>query len=194
MADYYRFMGRSGLGLVEPIAMIGDNVALYKGNSWFYFKVTMYEPIPWFQFLNLGAVAANTTNAPVNATNLDMFDNEFGQFRWFPIDNAQILRRHPNITISALKTLQVPVDMNIVDRDPCLHLTEFCTYQDQRPQFQAINGANIALTQCRLIGGGWRFSIDSIEDKKYPGLIQAIKQKHERVTYIICQGFGGGEK
>src|SRR3990172_1808405 len=119
MGDYYRFMGRSGLGLVEPIAMIDDNVAIYKGNAWSYFRVTLYEPIPWFQFINLGAIAANTLAAPVAAPNLDLFDNEFGQFRWFPIDNAQVLQRHPNITRNTLRALQVPVDMNIVQRDPC---------------------------------------------------------------------------
>lgn len=191
MSDYYRFMGRSGLGLVEPIALIGDNVALYKSNAWSYFRVALYEPIPWFQFLNIGAIAANTISALFNAGNLDMYDEEFGQFRWFPIDNVQVLRRHPNATTNTLRTLQVPIDMNIVHRDPCLHLTEFFTYEDERPQFQAINITNQALAQCRLIGGGWRFAIDEIREEKYPGLKKAILEGREPVVRIVCQGFLG---
>ena len=187
MSDYYRFMGHSGLGLIEPIAMIDDNVALYKGNSWNYYKVSLYEAIPWFQFLNLGAVAANTVGGLVNAGNLDMFDEEFGQFRWFPIDNAQVLRRHPNITTNTLRNLQVPIDMNIVDRDPCLHLTEFFVFEDERPQFQAINGANIALAQCRLVGGGFRFGINRMDKDQ----IAKLRRDREPVTPIVCQGFGG---
>ncbi|KKK42962.1 hypothetical protein LCGC14_3169190, partial [marine sediment metagenome] len=84
------FPHKSGGGMMEPVALINHNVCILYGSIKHFRKVQYFEPIPPFQCLDIGAIALQTTAARAAAPNLDMFDNEFGQYRWYPIDNAQI--------------------------------------------------------------------------------------------------------
>ena len=77
---------------------------------------------------------------------IDIKDEEFGLFRWYPIDDAQIRLYHPaGIAKYQLKNLQIPVDMNILFRDPNLVSTEIAVWEDNRPSMEAVNGGAIAL-------------------------------------------------
>jgi hypothetical protein len=177
----------SGIGLMNPIARIGDNVAiLYE--KWRYYKVTYQEGVPPFQVLDLGALAAGaSTPAPVIAPNLELNPDEFGQFRWYPIDHAEMRLYSPQASGRYyLKNLLVPVDKNIVHRDPDLHFTEFFTWQDKRPAFAATAGS-IALTQCRVMAMGFRFHGEVITDTE---LIVAIQRNMVPCVKIVAQGLG----
>lgn len=178
------YPNESGLGYMNPIAQIGHNVRVLYGTQKYY-KVTLFEPIPPFQALDIGAMAANATSAVTPAPTLDLDPDEFAQFRWYPLDNAQVYLFVPSSNGRYnMKNQRVPVDKNIVNRDPDLHFTEFFQWQDKRANFQAINGA-VALTQCRIIVMGFRFhglvitdqaTIDGIE----AGTIPCVK--------IVAQG------
>lgn len=166
---------KSGLGLIEPVAQINQNVGILWG-KWSYYKVTYLEPIPPFQFLNLGAVALGTTGVVTAAPNLELFQMEFGQFRWYPVDNAQIRLWLPSADGRfRLKNIMSMVDQNILDRDPCLHLTEFFEWEDESPSFQATNGMDYALTQCRLIGFGYRFKVEPVDPATENAIIAGLK-------------------
>jgi len=172
---------KSGLGLMEPVAQINQNVGVL-WDEWLYFKVTYLESIPPFQFLNIGAVAAATVSAVTAAPNLDLPKNEFGQFRWYPIDNAQVRMWLPSADGRyRLKNLMSYVDQNIKDRDACLHFTEFFAYEDEHPFFQAINLMDYALAQCRLIGQGFRFRLKRV-DEDVKAAIEANKLPCVRVV------------
>lgn len=175
----------SGLGYISPIALVGHNVAiLYE--RWRYYKVSFFEAIPPFQALDFGALAAGaTTPSPVNATNLQLDPDEFAQFRWYPIDDAQIILFAPSSSGRAhLRNLLVPFDMNIVKRDPCLHLTEFYVWQDKNPAFSATAGS-MALTQCRIIAFGFRFHGEVITDVE---MIDGIQRGTIPAVKVIAQG------
>jgi hypothetical protein len=185
---YDLFPHKSGLGYVEPVALIGHNVCVKYGNDNHFRKVIWFEPISPFQFLNIGAVAANTTSAKVQAVNLQFWRNEFGQIRWYPLDTAQIRLYLPSADGRAnLRNLQVPVDPTIVNRDPCLHLTEMFCWEDRNPAFEAINYTAVALAQCRLIGMGYRFVTAELDATE----ITRIKQGTLQCTYIVASGFSG---
>ncbi len=155
---------KSGLGLMEPVAQIMQNVAIFWAGNWQYRVVSYLEPIPPFQFLDIGAVAASATSVKTAAPNLDAFNEEFLQIRWWPLDNAQIRLWLPAANQRyALRNISSIVDPNIVNRDPCLHLTEFFVWQDNDPSFEAVNGMDYALAQCRLIGMGFRFVTKAME-------------------------------
>lgn len=175
-------------GFMDPVALIGQNVCVKYANSNHYRRIIWFEPVPPFQFLNIGAVAANATSARTPANNLQTWDNEFLQIRWFPLDNAQIRLFLPNADGRAsLRNIQVPIDPTIITRDPCLHLTEMFIWEDRNPAFEAVAYPAIALAQCRLVGMGYRFVTESLSPEKE----KAIQTGQIACTYIVASGFAG---
>jgi hypothetical protein len=179
---------KSGLGLMESVALIGHNVVVRYANQFFYRRVVYLEPIPPFQALNIGAIAAQNTSPRTQAVALQLYKNEFGQFRWYPLDNAQVRLFQPSADGRfILRQLQVAVDPTIITRDPCLHMTEFFEWEDRNPAFEAINFSDYALVQCRIIVEGYRFvteelSADTVAKIK-SGLVSAVN--------IVTSGYAG---
>lgn len=186
MADLYPH--KSGLGLMEPVALINHNVCVLYGSVKNWRRVIYLEPIPPFQCLDIGSIALQATTARTQAPNLALLDNEFGQFRWFPIDNAQIRLWLPQADGRfTLRNQQIPVDMSITDRDPCLHLTEFYVWEDFVPFFEAMNFMDYALTQCRIIAQGYRY----VTTKLTSATISKIEAGQEACTYVVASGSAG---
>jgi len=182
---------KSGLGLMEPVALIGHNVSILFNNRWRFHRVTYLESIPPFQCLNIGVVGAQTVSNQISGVNLELLTNNFGQFRWYPIDNAQVRVWSPNSDGRyVLNNILSQVDMNIRDRDPCLHLTELFVWEDNRPWFQAINLMDYALLQCRIIAQGFRFEVEDLDTST----IRAIQAGREACTRIVAQGKGIGSR
>lgn len=183
MSDLHPF--KSGLGLVEPVALTGENVCVIYGTDLYYRKVAWLESLPPFQFFDFGAIAAQTTTAVTTALNLQFPKEEFGQIRWFVLDNAQVRLWLPDADGKyRTRTMMSYVDLNTVYRDPCLHLTEFYVWSEFNPWFQAINGMDYALTQCRLIGMGFRFKVAPLGAE----VVEDIKKGIKPCTYVFATG------
>lgn len=182
------FPHKSGIGLMEPVALINHNVCVIYGGIKNWRRVIYLEPIPPFQCLNMGAINPQTTSPRTAALNLQLLDNEFGQFRWFPIDNAQVRLWLPQVDGRfVLRQIQVPVDMTITDRDPCLHLTEFFVWEDYNPFFEAMNFMDYALGQCRIMAQGYRY----ITTELTKVTIDKIQAGQEACTYVVASGSAG---
>jgi len=194
MADLYPH--KSGWGMMEPVALINHNVCVLYGSARHYRKVQYFEPIPPFQCLDIvvatGAVIAAATTAPrMAAPNLDMFDNEFGQYRWYPIDNAQVRLWLPQVDGRySLRNIQVPVGMEIQDRDPDLHFTEFFVWEDRHPFFEAMNIMDYPLNQCRIIAQGFRYVTEPLAKP----LITRIEHGEVACTYVVASGWAGSTR
>jgi hypothetical protein len=189
MAELYPH--KSGLGLMEPVALVNHNVCVIYSTVRNWRRVIYLEPIPPFQCLDLGAIAPGVTTGRTAALNLQLWDNEFGQFRWFPIDNAQVRFWLPNTDGRYnLQNIQVPVGPEIVTRDPCLHLTEFFVWEDKNPSFEAINPMDYALTQCRIIAMGYRYVTTDLSKET----IAKIEAGQEACTYVVASGHAGVPK
>jgi len=185
---YDLFPNKSGLGLMEPVALIGHNVCVKYASNNMYRKVIWIEPIAHFQAVDLGAIAAATTSARTPATNLQFWRNEFGQIRWFPIDPCQIRIFLPNADGRMnLRNLQVSVDPSIVQRDPCGHLTEIFIWEDRNPSFEGINYTAVATTQCRIIAYGYRFVTTDLP----AATIAKIQAGTEACVNVVSSGFAG---
>ena len=194
MPDLYIF--KAQVGLVDPVALHGQNVAIHYVQATYYRKVDFLESIPAFQCINLGALGAGAVSARTNVVNLEMPDNEFGLFRWYPIDDAQIRLYHPSgIAKWQLRNLQVPVDMNVVNRDPNLVSTEIAVWEDNRPAVEAVNGNAFALGAVRLIATGYRFHTLDLESGSYANadLVKQLKSNAVPCTHIWCSGRGIGD-
>ena len=181
------YPNKSGLGLMEPIALINYNVCLLTGSTKQFRKVTWFEGLAPFQFLNIGALAAATTSGKTQGVNLELGDGEFGQYRWYPIDNVQVRLFIPQANgRGILDRLQVPIDMQVVTRDPDLHFTEMFIWEDNVPWFEAINGmAAEPLAQVRLIAQGFRYITEPITDTV---LLNNIKAGRADCVYLPSYG------
>lgn len=185
---YDLFPHKSGNGGVEPIALIGHNVCVKYSNDNHYRRVIWFEPIPPFQFLDIGAINAGITSNRIQAENLQLWRNEFAQIRWYPLDTAQVRLFLPSADGRYnLKNTQVPIDPTIVDRDPCLHLTEFFVWEDRNPAFEAVNYTAVNITTCRLVGMGYRYVTESLPETD----ISKIKAGTLQCTNIVASGFSG---
>jgi hypothetical protein len=189
MPDLYIF--KAQIGMVDPVALQNQNVCIHYVQKYYYRRVDFLESIPPFQCINLGALAANFTSARTNVVNLEMPDNEFGLFRWWPIDDAQIRLYHPSgIAKWQLFNLQVPIDMNIINRDPNLVSTEIAVWQQNRPAIEAVNGHATALGAVRIIAIGYRFHTVEITSAE---LIKQLESGTQPCTHIWCSGRGIGD-
>lgn len=216
MPDLYIF--KAQVGMFDPVALQNHNVCIrYQQNAPRYGKVDFLESIPPFQCVNVGALAAFGISGRVNVVNLEMPDSEFGLFRWYPIDDVQIRMYHPaGIAKFQLRNLQVPVDMNIVIRDPNLTSTEIAVWEDNRPAVEAVNANAVGVGGARLIAIGYRFHMIEISDEAYPMsqnerrvidqvkteypnvavktlLRTAFEQERLPVTNVWCSGRGVGD-
>ena len=188
--DLYIF--KAQVGMFDPVALQDHSVRIRYLQTIRYRKVDFLEGIPPFQCVNIGNVPAVTASGRVNVVNLEMADNEFGLWRWYPIDDAQIRLYHPaGIAKYQLRNLQIPVDMNILFRDPNLVSTEIAVWEDNRPAVEAVNGHAFALAAVRLVALGYRFHTVNLEgDGQYadPELVAAIKSGKAPCTDVWCSG------
>ncbi len=197
MPDLYSF--KTQVGMFDPIALQNHNVCIHYVQASYYRKVDFLEGIPPFQCVDVtagAALAALTTTGRVNVANLEMADNEFGLWRWYPIDDAQVRLYHPaGIAKYQLRNLQIPVDMNILTRDPNLVSTEIAVWENNRPALEAINGHAFALGAVRIIAMGYRFHTINLESGKNadPALVDALKKGKSPCTDVWCSGRGIGD-
>ena len=179
---------KSGIGLMEPVALINHKVCVIYGSVKNYRKVIYLEPIPPFQCLDIGVVGAATTTARTPCPNLELLDNEFGQFRWFPMDNVQVRLWIPQADgRMLLRNIQGAVDVMITDRDPCLHLTEFFVWEDYAPWFEAINFSAYPTIACRIVAQGYRYVTTELPKD----VIARVEAGQEACTYVVASGSAG---
>ena len=194
MPDLHIF--KAQVGMFDPIALQGQNVLIHYVQSKYYRKVDFVEAIPPFQCIDLGALAALTPSGRIAVPNLEMPDEEFGLFRWYPIDDAQIRLYHPaGIAKWQLRNLQVPVDINILFRDPNLVSTEIAVWEDNRPAMEAVNGHAFGLGGVRIVAMGYRFHTIDLESGKdaQPALVKLLQEGKEPCTDVWCSGRGIGD-
>lgn len=168
---------KSGGGAVEPVAIQNQNIAVHYLGTIEWRRVIFYESIPPFQFLNIGAIAAQTISARTQATNLRMPDDELLQLRWWPIDPVQVRVFLPTgVAKHSLLNAQSVVSDTIVTEDPDLHLTELFCWEDNNPAFEAVNFSDFALAACRLKGMGYRIVTELLPEAKRKQITDAINR------------------
>ncbi len=175
--------------MMEPIAQVDWYVKIETYKNSHFRKVTYRESIPPFQPLDIGAIAAQTVSAITNMGNLDLDDDEFGQWRWFPLDNVMARINNPaGVSKFQLKFLQVGVEKSIIYRDPTLLSTEFYTWEDERPAFDGMNFSDYALNACRFIVFGYRYK--TVELIKSDFIIIEGPQRGQLVTHVVRDTIG----
>jgi len=200
---------KAALGM-EPIALRNYYVEIIANTGTYYQKVAFYEAIPPFQVIDMcqsaprGPLQAATPLTPgalsakLTVINYGLWIGEFGQWRWFPLDDAQIQLFVPAGNAKwSLKNLQVGLDRAIIYRDPLLVSTEFCTWQEEWPAFQALNFTGYSLPACRIVTWGYRFHTNPIveapaQNSNAPaGTLAGIKAGTIPCTPVFCKAQAG---
>jgi hypothetical protein len=172
----------------DPIAKMGQNVAIHYLGNINYRRITFVESIPWFQFLDIGAIALQTGTARTNAPNLAQYDDEFAQFRWYPLEDVQVRMFLPQSQGKwTMRNIQVPLDKQVVERNPDLSMTEFFVWEDNTPWFEALNYGDYAQLGCRLVAGGFRYIGVDIKTA-LPAVYSAIVKGIEPCAHVWASG------
>ena len=214
MPDLHIF--KVAVGMADPVALQDHLVAIHYIQSIYYKRVDFLEGIPEFQCVNVGAVLANNQSGRTNIVNLEMADNEFGIFRFYPMDDGQYQLFHTGIAKAQLRNIQVPFEMTILANDPNLVSTEIAVWENNRPVVIVVNPNAVALAFARMRALGYRFhTIDPapmsrlerraveqvmIDRPKDPNLkteadmlVYAMKERLVPVTDIWASGRGIGD-
>ena len=174
---------------MEPIAQVDWYVKIETYKASHFRKVTYRESIPPFQALDIGAIAAQTVSTLTNMGNLDLDNDEFGQWRFFPLDNVFARINNPaGVSKFQLKTLQVGVEKSIIYRDPTLLSTEFYTWEDERPALEGMNFSDYALNACRFIVFGYRYKTVEINSNDY--IIIEGPQRGQLIRRVVRDALG----
>jgi len=186
MPDLHIF--KAQVGMADPVALQDQNVAIHYVHNIHYRRVDFLEAIPEFQCADLGAVPAVNQSGRTNLANLEMADNEFGIWRWYPLDDLQYQLFHPSgISKYQLRNLQVPVDPAILINDPNLVSTEIGIWEDNRPAMIAVNGHAFIVLAARIRAIGYRFhTIDpepiSPQEKQVVAMIRSERAQDAKVS------------
>lgn len=178
MPDLHIF--KVAVGMADPVALQDQLVAIHFIQNIYYKRVDFLEAVPEFQCVNVGAVLANNQSGRTNILNLDMADNEFGIFRWYPMDNGQYLFFHPaGLAKGQLKNIQAPYENTILANDPNLVSSEFAVWEDNRPAVQVVNPTAVALVASRLRAIGYRFHVSDIlpRTRQEKGIVEAMRSE-----------------
>lgn len=195
---------------MEPIVLLDYYVKiLVTGKGKIYGKIDFYESVPPFQVIDLTAaaplgplaaytaLAAATSSQKANLNYLELSKNEFGQWRYFPLDDMYVQLFNPaGVAKHQLRNLQIGVEQSIVYRDPLLVSTEFFTLEDNHAAVLGTNFGAIALATARIVAMGYRFHFIRL-DKALPedsAMIKKIENGDQPCTPIICSGYIGNEE
>ena len=181
----------------DPIALQGHYVAIHYTTELLFRQVMFWEPIPRFQAidivaaLTLGTLGVGATAPKTNLTNLDMFDDEFGQFRMWTLDNVQIRVFLPAGTLlHQLKNIQIPIGAANPLSNPSLNFTEMCVWEDNRPAVECVNGSAVALNAVRIMVEGYRYYTKPVEGDIAAKIKASIEGTGPSfpVTHVWCSG------
>lgn len=164
MAEWYY----SKPGPIAPMALPGQNVAIWSNPIWTAFRVIYHQGYPRSSPLvfDLGAIAASPAQSAVTQlANLELATDppEAVQLRFYPLDDIEVnMRRGQSDQMFKSQNIVARSSLQTPKLDPCLHTTEFVVLKDQEPWAQATNMDSLALVVSRIAFFGFRFLLEEL--------------------------------
>jgi hypothetical protein len=174
-------------GAITPVAQIGENIVVFRLDRYYLYRVLMREGLlPMLR--DFGALAAGATLLDQSLqVPLEMDDNHLAQYRWFVQDDIRVTLKQPRAT-SRFGTKQVISQVSLFTSlvDPCGHLSEFFSYEDEYPFCDITNPSAYALSQTRLVFYGFKYRLQELRN------VADISQITVPYTAVVGQAFGAG--
>lgn len=187
MAEFYY----AKPGPINPIALVGQKIAVWSAPNWVCFKVIFLEPYPRSRPLvfNLGAIGAGlaTQNVPLTALKMSVDPPEMVQARFYPLDDFEVtIKKGGADTRFKSKNLTAQADRFTIQVDPDLHTVEFVILKDEEPNVIGTNPTGYALAQARMALFGFRFILDDL--KFTATTIVEVEKVLAPITFIAAGG------
>ena len=181
-------------GPISPIARVGENLAIWRGNAWVPYKIQWYEGMPQSSPMVIdfvatsGAVtiaAGGQTQKSVSQT-LSMTPDELLHLRWEPIDDVEGLLWELNeMSRYTTRGAQCRTSPFTSRRDPWLATTTFWILgQNLDPLIGAFNPWAIAQPTARFAFWGFRYILTPCTGED----LVKFQNKSLPVTYLPIQG------
>lgn len=188
MADE-RYMNRPEP--MRPIVLIGETLAIWLGTEWRYFTCHQLVAIPPGRAArqNFGAILAGQQLQAQQFIAIRPVNGEFVQYRFWPIDDIELVERQPQSSIlRGLQNVTPTIDKMSIINNPFVSSTETYTYElgDQTfvPFFDVTNPTGYNLAQSVVAFTGFRFRI--VEDTTIPiAAKQNISNYKGRAAFIL---------
>ena len=190
---------------IKPIADPGENLLLVDNARYHLYQVAYRETIPpSHPFVaeasaGAGLAAGGRIQAFNTNTILDLSEAQVGQFRAYVLDDVHVRMNQPGAT-ARHSTGQLIATFNPFSKlqDPYDAMTEFFSFEDQRPILDITNPTGYALVQVRVAFYGFRFvlagkeGISSLGGKVAPiETFENIKAARETGAKFAVGGVGG---
>jgi hypothetical protein len=178
-------------GVITPVAQIGENVVVFRLDRYYLYRVLMREGIqPSSQMIrDFGALGAGAVLLDQSLQiPLEMDDNHLAQYRWLVQDDIRVTLKQPRAT-SRFGTKQVVSTVTLFTPlvDPCGHLSEFFSFEDEFPFADIQNPTAYALLQTRLLFWGFKYRLQELKNVADISQISGVNY-----TAVVGQAFGAG--
>lgn len=154
----------------DPIALIGENIALYYDNSWHYFRVNYLRPLYRSHKIvhDFGSISASSQISEFvqPSDELELKQTEIGQLRLMPLDDIEIdIRTGATDPVSATdgKVTRISRHQGLVD--PTWAASEHFYKADRLYYFGVYNPYATSTGQSRVAFWGWKFDVTELEDE-----------------------------
>ena len=205
-------------GPIEPIVLPGEYILAQFLNNYQLYQAVFIEPLPPSPQTAIDLLAnqsgglgsLQSTNFVNSATQLDMFNGDLGQFRWFVLDDARVQIYQPGqVARYQTRNAQLSIDPFAHKLFPDDELTETYVFGNERPYFVVTNPTASTITMCRIIPYGFRLVLAGKEGtvtgtgkqltpiEKFNAISDAIAYKKRfgiQFTVVPVGGFSGGVK
>lgn len=160
-------------GPIQPVCKIKENLAIYSGGIWNFYRTDYIEPIPrsaptiveTITAAGLTNLAANGILAKRLVTILQVNDNEFLHLRWKPLDYVEgVLWEQAGQAKFNSRNIQARVDPLTQEDDPYLATTTFWILGLNRDiNLEVRNPLQVAISIARFAFWGYRHILSAID-------------------------------
>lgn len=154
----------------NPIALIGENLALYIDDSWQYYKVRYLRPLFRSSSIvhDFGSISANGSIdefvQPKDELKLD--EDEIAQLRLKPLDDIELdIRTGATEPVSATDREITRITGHQETVDPTWAATEQFYISDRTYYFGVYNPYATETSMSRVAFWGWLFNVTELEEE-----------------------------
>jgi len=153
---------------LKPIALVGENVALFRENRWFYFTVTYIDPL--YPFVkDFGAISAGETLESQEVSELEVGEGWLGHFRVIPIDDIEITVRQPKAKTRGVvsSTVVSKISKYLVTLG-ITNLSEIFVWEGTAGKevfFDIKNPTDYDLAMSRVLFTGYKYALEELKEK-----------------------------
>jgi len=181
-------MGHIFSSVLEPVALIDENVCIMTEAGRTYAKIKCIEAIPEI-IVDFGEIEAGDETGFVEVDEIHVnMKNQFAQIRFFPIDNIDIYVKQPQSCQKWASTKEVARVSKFIDEyNGCgcgnFNLTEIFQHGTQGLYFNVKNPDTVKISKSRVLFFGFVYTYEKLDTKP---------AQYTAIPMVSCNAIGCG--